>query len=941
MGYYVYCFEDECFQEKPTEAYVKVVEQMLSDHPELIGEFETYFTTDMARAEKYTGVTRYVEIAGQKVAIATGFGTAVKRKNLERIEKALYGEKKQAEDKDSRIGMDTVPEDELKAGNDAVEGHEIMEDADDDEIVYEDEDEAAAYEDEEDEDEIVYEDEDEAVAYEDEEDEDEIVYEDEDEEEISYEDEDDEEYVQVEDEDEDYLVSVQVWKRPFPRLKELKYKRLEDSVNIEKEKYKYKGELRERFVVKMDNVPLCSFAPDFEMNYVYRAWLYLDHVWVIASQIDYGNECFLCFVKVNGRKVERLTTGLGRISDAYVREDGQKELLFVNEENGEFVWYDLEKKACRHLNTETDCGERGYYFSEEKHMQRQYQGFRVFEDGSVLLNQEFLFDQSGEKTEIKDYLNCDQIVSACRRCYFEEHFLNDRRVPKDVGATTVSHVRYNPEKGVTIQIGESYPPSIEIMLNSGTIRYDGMEVISPKQENRPIQKVLEETELKKIFSEISKDFKTGYVAGGDGEITADYLYGEQFSEMLLACTCAQNRYLGLYMPANKMVGLYQIKWKQNEDEMKKFVSEFRAGKCYQLPEVDYFVSLQKLSDRYAIDESGFRVLRLVREGLSAFFLEKIEYDAQKVHNDEKVYDDEEVYIDHGKKKKAFYGDAFSDRIISCAGLLVGNSIFWTYPAVDAEGKAFRENDFHGAALIMDLRCLGYQKPMLVIYSNKKPNRIRICENKIFGSSRNQWWNSVRDTFTTLEIPGHATQKDADSIIPSTNPPAGVHFTGVNQGFNLAELSVTERMDDYFYSGDEIDPMKRIYQKQKLEVIFDSDQLKGAVQHPRYQNLRAGQFCEEGFLYATQDGAYIATTGGKVCRLTEGDNICGLEYDPKGREIWIYRFKGLTQYEFHEHYDILGGMSEEWRNSYHVQLDTERVSLDEVLRFLKILKNMQK
>ncbi|MBR3515072.1 MAG: hypothetical protein IKO10_01860 [Lachnospiraceae bacterium] len=964
MGYYVYCFEEECYQKKPAEAYENVITQMLTDHPELIGKFESCFTTNKEQAETYTGNIKYVDIAGRQVAIPMDFGTADKRKNLELIEATLYGDIQQQEE---------------NAEDSEAEPEEAFADEDDEELIDEDE---YAFEDEEDgkeEEELIeaeyeYENEDELIEEDDEyEDEEELIeenyeYEEEEAEEEEAEDEaeedlieEDEEEYEIEDEDdaesaegwEEELVAdgagdyeggvkdenvshsehVQIWKKHLPELKELVYERLDNRVRVSSEEYKYKGAQRLRFVVEKDRAVLFSFVPEFEMKEVYQAWIYLDRIWMIAGPGYYGGECFLCTIKVNGRKVEKLITDISGAYgyDAYVRKDREVELLFVEESVGDFLWYNLQKKECRYLNTGVDCEKKGYSFSGEENKQDPYQGYRIFEDGYLLLNQEFLFGGNGGKEEIRDYLNCEEILSASRKSYYEQNFIDEIRVPGDAGQTTVTSVRYVPEKGVTIQIGEVYPPTVEISPDGQTVHYNGREVSLGIQEEKTVQKLLEEeADLKHLLHGLSKDFLTGYVAGETSEIKAAYLYGERLSELLLACTCGSHKYLGIYNRTYKMLTLFRIKWKHNEAEMRKLYFDFKAGNGYQAPKAEYFVTLQAIRGRYAIDESNFNVLWLVRKGLSEFFQDKIRFDAEKEA-------EKGIYEDNTEIREAVDIQNFQNRIISCAGLLANKKIFWTYPAY-VEGKALQPNEIYGAILIMDLKCLGYPEPMVVHYNINRPNRIMICENKPFGSDRDTWWDSVHNDWTIVEIPGRVSPKDAGAIIPSSNPPEGVSFTGVNKGFFLNQISVTTRLDDHYYSNDEIDPMNKIYQKQNLKVFFDNAQLRGSEMHPRYQNLRAGQFCEEGFLYATQKGAFFMLKSGMTCCLVEGENICGLEYLSEKREIKIFRFKGLKQYEFHEHYDIIGGMSEEWRNSYNVELNTESISLDEVLRFMSSVKD---
>ncbi len=68
----------------PTELYVSVMTEILKAHPEIIGQKEPHFTSDKARADKYTGTTRKVLINGVTVYINTGLSTKAKIKGIEK-----------------------------------------------------------------------------------------------------------------------------------------------------------------------------------------------------------------------------------------------------------------------------------------------------------------------------------------------------------------------------------------------------------------------------------------------------------------------------------------------------------------------------------------------------------------------------------------------------------------------------------------------------------------------------------------------------------------------------------------------------------------------------------------------------------------------------------------------------------------------------------------
>jgi len=933
MGYYVYCFEDECFQEKPTEAYVKVVEQMLSDHPELIGEFETYFTTDMARAEKYTGVTRYVEIAGQKVAIATGFGTAVKRKNLERVEKALYGEKKQVEDKNAKISEEMHPEaaEDVMAGEDEIE--------EDDEIDYEEEDEEDEVDYEEEEDEVDYEeeDEDDEVDYEEEEEEDEVDYEEEEEEDESI-------RAVLEKKEEALTQAINIWKKPLPRLNELEYVPLENFVSVWKEEFKYKGEQRYRFAVKKDDTTLFSFVPDFEMYFVPHAWIWLDHVWMIAQKDVYGysSDNFLCSIKVNGRKTVKLVEKIGDLRDAYVRNDKEAELLFVDQDKGEFLWYDVLTKESRHLPTGISCttplledtgraiyDEEGEFVSYEVDFRKKddHYGWQIFEGGQVLVNQEILYGADGESEQISDYLDCDCILSACKKAFFEDAFLK-APVCKvgNLEQIKVEWVRTDLKKEIQVKITEIDPDIVTVPMDGNYVWYQWSQLRLREKEEYSAEDLLHGDEtLASLLQGMKKDLTLGYRVGEKAEVSLGYVYAKGDEELLLAISYATKRYLGEYSPEYKWLTMFEVNPQADGENASDRVAEFRKNgnaKNVDDPHTLFLAAQGDMNVRYSVDRSGFDVMGLLGEELTAFFRNK------------KIFDS------NFKKEISFSKSDLRKRLLHCAGLWVDNSIYWGYPPTK-DGQVIPDDRIKGAVLIMDLKDFGYERPMVVVFGKDRPNRIRVAENKPWSekasdwkTNRSTWWESVKAGLRLIEIPYMATERDAAAIVPTLNPPEGVKFDGIRPGFVSNDLSVTTRFDDTDYDLSEIDPMKQIYMQFSVSVIFEGKR-RGKVAHPGYRKIRAGQCCTKGFLYATEKGAYYCMQdGGRICMLIESDKVCGLNYLPEKRELVLYLFKGLRQYRSNEHRDILGGMSEIWVDSYHVDLEVKRYSEDEVIQFIR-------
>ena len=965
MGYYVYCFEDECFQEKPTEAYVKVVEQMLSDHPELIGEFETYFTTDMARAEKYTGATRYVEIAGQKVAIATGFGTAVKRKNLERVEKALYGEKKQVEDKNAKISEEMHPEaaEDVMAGEEEIEEEDEIDyedEEEEDEVDYEEEDEEdeVDYEEEDEEDEVDYEEEDEIEEEEEndcEEEDDEVDYEEEDEDdEIDYEEEEEEDEIDYEEDEsiravlekkeEALTQAINIWKKPLPRLNELEYVPLENLVSVWKEEFKYKGERRYRFAVKKDGTTLFSFVPDFEMDSVARAWLWLDQVWMIVQKncYGYGSDNFLCSIKYNGRKPTRLVESVGNIRDAYFRKDKESEILFVDEDKGGFLWYDVFTKKSRHLPTGISCKEQYIeeegreiydeegeflWYEEGRRKKDDHYGWQIFEDGHVLLNQEILYGADGESELIRDYLDCDCILSACKKAFFEDAFL---KAPVcKVGnfeQIKVEWVRTDLKKEIQVKITEIDPDIVTVPMDGNYVWYQWSQLRLREKEEYSAEDLLRGDEtLASLLQGMKKDLTLGYRVGEKAEVSLGYVYAKGDEELLLAISYATKRYLGEYSPEYKWLTMFEVNPQADGENATDRVAEFRKNgnaKNVDDPHTLFLAAQGDMDVRYFVDRSGFDVMGLLGEELTAFFRNK------------KIFDS------NFKKEISFSKSDLRKRILHCAGLCVDDRIYWGYPPTK-DGQVIPDDRIKGAVLIMDLKDFGYKKPMVVIFGKDRPNRIRVAENKPWSekandwkTNRSTWWESVKAGLRLIEIPYMATERDAAAIVPTLNPPEGVKFDGIRPGFVSNDLSVTTRLDDTDYDRSETDPMKQIYMQFSVSVIFEGKR-RGKVAHPGYRKIRAGQCCTKGFLYATEKGAYYCMQdGGRMCMLIESDKVCGLNYLPEKRELVLYLFKGLRQYRSNEHRDILGGMSEIWEDSYHVDLEVKRYSEDEVIRFIR-------
>lgn len=81
----IYAFGMKIEGKKMIDFYVGIIEQILMRYPELIGAFEPIITSDMERAEKYLGNTRYIEIDGRKIAINANNSTNAKKDNIKRL----------------------------------------------------------------------------------------------------------------------------------------------------------------------------------------------------------------------------------------------------------------------------------------------------------------------------------------------------------------------------------------------------------------------------------------------------------------------------------------------------------------------------------------------------------------------------------------------------------------------------------------------------------------------------------------------------------------------------------------------------------------------------------------------------------------------------------------------------------------------------------------
>lgn len=78
-------FGKQLLGKDPTSIYVEAVEAILKKYPQLIGQKDAYFTTDIFKADNYTGKTRELFINGSTVYVKTGFSTQAKWSNIKAI----------------------------------------------------------------------------------------------------------------------------------------------------------------------------------------------------------------------------------------------------------------------------------------------------------------------------------------------------------------------------------------------------------------------------------------------------------------------------------------------------------------------------------------------------------------------------------------------------------------------------------------------------------------------------------------------------------------------------------------------------------------------------------------------------------------------------------------------------------------------------------------
>ncbi|MBR6849969.1 MAG: hypothetical protein IKM88_07030, partial [Lachnospiraceae bacterium] len=421
-------------------------------------------------------------------------------------------------------------------------------------------------------------------------------------------------------------------------------------------------------------------------------------------------------------------------------------------------------------------------------------------------------------------------------------------------------------------------------------------------------------DLQAVINGMKKDLRFGYAAGEE-DAAIGYVYGRSESELLLACSYASRRCLGFYNMKGKRLELAEVNPEKDGDSVSWLVEAFREGILYTKPKIISTVSKADLDARYAIDESGFDVMSVVGEGLASFIRNKIRIDSGD-HNKEVHYTTRDL-------KRS---------ILHCAGLLTDGRIHYVYPPKDDSGENIPADRIKGALLLACIGEIGIKEKMLVSYSNDHPNMIRVCKNVPWKSNRSEWWADVKNSFRIIEIPNMATEDDAAAIVPSLFPPAGVRFEGLSDGFTGGDVTVVLRHDDTYYSGADIEPMEHVYRHIPLLVVFEG-KLWGKVVHPFCRDLRAGVCCKDGFLYATNEGAFFRMRSGKGAVLTKAPNVCGLKYLPDENMIQVFLFKDLRQYEYNQHHDTCGYMYEEWRNSYHTDVEIKSYNYDGIVRQL--------
>lgn len=708
------------------------------------------------------------------------------------------------------------------------------------------------------------------------------------------------------------------------------YKTVYQNVHIELENYKYQGENRIRCNVKERGNKLFSFTPQFGISRVDASWLSHDYVWFVSSEY---NKHYLRRIKYNGKKVEELSLiECNYYHGLNLYESEQGTLYFVDDKNGLVYFYKTQTKEFRKVKLAPYVQDLKIYNEDIFVFKGEYGKACIYKDGRV--------------SSVEELLEYDRILPYLRAFYNNHMYYVYPQVVTFFDDASIKVTAYDIENNIiTFEFGTSSSNNKEFQINMDTGELSDLcgNVLNETQLSvklYPWHEMLQMNgdflALQKLFEE--RETELAMLYNKRNVMSYQIYYVTEYDEATITISFWMNGdiYKGIYDRQNQNLSLEKqepVKCLTRKTTGRNSLSRVPLGITYDNGEKEstYFVeedgewgfksSIWKRNANMHQLNMGMdlhlRRFEAQLQGLTDFLTKMLQYKEYEKGNSE--------------YEKAVF--SFGDLIESTyqvAGFVAGGTAYNCYPIIE-NGRNIPDEEIEGIILILNLQRLGYIGSMAVGYFFHCNSKIRIAKN-VMADTRHNWHLKMKPLWKNYSIPHVPGIQDAMKMIPTMSTIDSPQYkVECIKHRNEDNFYITRRFDDHVYEGSELEnPQDRVFSKYSVYCVIGT----GKLEHPILKKLQAYAVAEAGIFYVPEGSSTIMYMheNGKRYKLLEGKNVLEMSYQNGVLTYSVY--EGLQQTDWNKHFDVLGGLSEEWRDYYRVISHKETYNTANLMRYIR-------
>ncbi len=669
----------------------------------------------------------------------------------------------------------------------------------------------------------------------------------------------------------------------------------DEEVKLRSEKYKYNGEIRERYQVVGENEEkIFSFVPDFMVHEFTDGWIYRDELWM---SVRYGEKYKVYKISVNGKK-SKLIAEFGY---------APAKMFLADKENGDVYLFGENNHCICHVS------KQGKEVKMMRLLPKQVEKLTGAYVMEIYLNDIFLLTnrnnewyeyRDGKLEEINSQFDLKTIGKKMMVPVYEKAYYTQPWKIKELRNKQPYIYLYNPEIDNMVVCMDNIKEDITISTGEFE-RYNAYEKEEPERKLMEwetvkdcVPQLVQFLKANELHNSIQKN--SGYSDNTmRTEIYGVYEYNEH-SVVFAACMD-----IGVSEATQmKVAASFDI----DEETLYWILSSEYSGQDIKE------TVIKNKGNQHIIPYGRYKRMQNLADKKNELFLKHKAYFEKFVHVVNKNLE-KQAYTKHAKVEKRYSMEQLSRDIYLFLGIIVDEkTISWRYPL--AENLA--GGNITGFIWVMNLSILGCDGAMAVQFDAGR-NEITYYDYRP-KATKKEWYQQVKAWFDeegkihVIDIPYIPNQKDALAMIPMLGKENLFEVRGTDSKCYGDTLHVVTRYNDTYYSSEKTAPMNYIYGNKTIYCKLEG----GLVAHPYLTSLRACAYSREGIFYATKEGAYYLHRNGQRVLLNKQTNIMGVRIEED--YVYFILFKELQQTRWNEHYDTFMGLDEEWINEYKVIKD---------------------